>query len=212
MRTTYTGVLIACISGLTAIAAEKEAPNIVSPASADTEPSGETSLGRQAIAEELLARALTGKDFSLALAALKLANGSMLPDDLGKFVEVARDLAHSEDMLVLIERITRSKTRGSVVQDPLAVTGTVPGLETTEVSETPHLVFRALERAEVYLAGDGSTDLDLVVRDEFGIEICRSESSSDREYCAWVPRKTGAFTVEIVNHGGTKNSFNVRTN
>src|SRR5271166_5526750 len=65
---------------------------------------------------------------------------------------------------------------------------------------------------EAGLAGDGSSDLDLLVYDENDHLVCRSASSSDREYCRWWPRWTGPFRIEIQNLGAVANLYRVATN
>ena len=66
--------------------------------------------------------------------------------------------------------------------------------------------------AEVMLSGDGDTDLDLFVYDEYGNEVCSDLSIDDQEYCSWRPRWTGFFTIEIENLGGVYNVYTLMTN
>ena len=66
--------------------------------------------------------------------------------------------------------------------------------------------------AEVLLSGDGDTDLDLFVYDEYGNEVCSDVSFDDQEYCSWRPRWTGFFTIEIENLGGVYNVYTLTTN
>ena len=66
--------------------------------------------------------------------------------------------------------------------------------------------------AEVLLSGDGDTDLDLFVYDEYGNEVCSDISFDDQEYCSWRPRRTGFFTIEIENLGGVYNVYTLMTN
>ena len=72
--------------------------------------------------------------------------------------------------------------------------------------------FRGGRLAEVFVSGDGDTDLDLRVYDEFGSRVCQDLSWDDQEYCSWSPRWTGPFRVEIENLGGVYNVYTLLTN
>ncbi len=52
-------------------------------------------------------------------------------------------------------------------------------------------------------AGDGYTDVDLEVFDEYGNLICRDIRYDARASCSFTPRWTGPFTVRIANLGNT---------
>ena len=74
------------------------------------------------------------------------------------------------------------------------------------------MVFEGGEWAEVAIIGDGDTDLDLYVYDEFGNLICASEDAFDDEYCEWVPAFTGPFLVVVRNYGDVYNEYELLTN
>jgi len=75
----------------------------------------------------------------------------------------------------------------------------IPGNST----DTWTVTFVAGERASVAIVGDGDTDLDLYVFDEFGNRITWSDGPTDREACTWVPRRTGPFKIKVVNRSRT---------
>jgi hypothetical protein len=79
-------------------------------------------------------------------------------------------------------------------------------------TDTYAVVYDGGQLAEAGIAGDGASDLDLLVYDENDHLVCRSASSSDREYCQWWPRWTGPFRIEIQNLGTTPNFYRVATN
>ncbi len=72
--------------------------------------------------------------------------------------------------------------------------------------------FRGGELAYISVDGDGSTDLDLYVFDEFGNLIASDRSYGD--YCAvsWYPAWTGPFRIEVHNLGGISNAYIITTN
>jgi hypothetical protein len=74
------------------------------------------------------------------------------------------------------------------------------------------ILFRAGELAEVFVSGDGDTDLDLRIYDESGNLIDEDTGLSDDCHAAWTPRWTGEFTVQIVNLGSVYNEYCMSTN
>jgi hypothetical protein len=87
-------------------------------------------------------------------------------------------------------------------------TKTVPGSTTIVYTE----FFRAGELATVQVRGDGGTDLDLYVYDEFGNEIAKDIGPTDKCYASWRPRWTGKFTIKVVNRGWRANRYAIWTN
>jgi len=72
--------------------------------------------------------------------------------------------------------------------------------------------FRGGETAEVALSGDGDTDLDLWVYDEFNNLVASDAGSTDTAYVSWTPRWTGNFRVEVQNRGAVYNQYVLITN
>ena len=72
--------------------------------------------------------------------------------------------------------------------------------------------FRGGESARITVAGDGDTDLDLYVYDEFGNLVASDDDSTDYCVVGWTPRFTGPFTVRVVNRGGVYNQYRITTN
>ena len=74
------------------------------------------------------------------------------------------------------------------------------------------ITFRGGEWAEVTVVGDGDTDLDLYVYDENGNLVDSDTDDTDVAYCAWIPRWTGTFRVEVKNWGRVYNRYSITTN
>jgi hypothetical protein len=74
------------------------------------------------------------------------------------------------------------------------------------------LWFRANEVARVVVDGDGSSDLDLFVYDEYGNLVASDTDYTDYCVATWVPRWTGRFLVRVVNRGVDANVYEIRTN
>ena len=66
--------------------------------------------------------------------------------------------------------------------------------------------------AEIGVAGDGDTDLDLYVFDSNGNPIASDESYSGDCYVNWVPAWTGRYIVKVVNRGPVYNRYVIVTN
>ena len=79
-------------------------------------------------------------------------------------------------------------------------------------TDTYIIRFRANEYAEIYVSGDGDTDLDLYVYDSNGNLIVGDDDYTDECYVRWVPKWTGAYTVKLVNRGPVYNDYILVTN
>ncbi|GHV03120.1 hypothetical protein FACS189485_05410 [Spirochaetia bacterium] len=102
---------------------------------------------------------------------------------------------------------TQTKTRGAA-NGPKYGVFKLPG---GRYDEFP-AVFRANERAEIGVSGDGDTDLDLYIYDSNGNLIVYDEDPSDDCYVTWVPKWTGEFTVRVVNLGRVYNQYVLTSN
>ncbi|MCH8543379.1 MAG: hypothetical protein LAT61_07410 [Alcanivorax sp.] len=126
-------------------------------------------------------------------------------------LEMAREFAGDDEaLLALVDStlIAEVRPRG-LVGGARMIQDIVPAH--SEVVYTD-VYFEGGKPAEVALVGDGDTDLDLVIYDEYGNVICASVSWNDREHCAWQPRWTGPFTIEVSNLGGVWNAYVLATN
>jgi len=75
-----------------------------------------------------------------------------------------------------------------------------------------NIEFRGGELAEVAISGDGDTDVDLYVYDEYGNYIGSDTGSTDTAYVSWTPRWTGNFRIEVKNNGYVYNQYVIITN
>src|SRR5215471_19138644 len=180
------------------------------------------------LASDLLAFGRTSKDplvLIVAARTIKALGGTEIdlkpegraaggPQKAGQPVSAAsilveaRDLAKGEKITnLLIEETTAMRVAGGSGQ-PKTHQDTVQAGAT----DVYRIVFSAGQLAEAGIAGDGSSDLDLLVYDENDHLVCRSTGSSDREYCRWWPRWTGPFRVEIQNLGTAANLYRIAMN
>jgi hypothetical protein len=79
-------------------------------------------------------------------------------------------------------------------------------------TESYRLRFDGGAAAEVLLEGDGTTDLDLFVYDEFGNLIASDTDGDDFCVARWFPRWTGVFYIQVINHGPVENTYRIETN
>jgi hypothetical protein len=120
----------------------------------------------------------------------------------------ARDLAKGDKVITLL--VDETAAMGSAA--PEGQPGTHQDLVQPGDTDVYSVVFTGGQLAEAGVAGDGGSDLDLLVYDENDHLVCRSAGSSDREYCRWWPRWTGAFRIEVQNLGTAANSYRLATN
>lgn len=91
-----------------------------------------------------------------------------------------------------------------------------PGRQVDRVAanstDTYVLAFKSGIPAEIFVSGDGDTDLDLYIYDENGNSIAYDDDYSDDCYVCWTPAWTGKFVVQIVNRGSVYNQYVLLTN
>lgn len=129
-------------------------------------------------------------------------------DLVGELVGEARFLARGDEaLLAQADAIEATASRSST---------TGPGRYRVRVgardSEVVIEEFRGGEVAEVAVVGDGDTDIDLVILDQNGNEICTGTGNADREYCRWTPAWTGKFGIGVYNHGLVYNNAVILVN
>jgi hypothetical protein len=83
-----------------------------------------------------------------------------------------------------------------------------PAYSTVTYTET----FVGGQVARVSIVGDGTTDLDLYVYDEYGYLVVRATGLSDIESVLWVPARTGTYRIEVRNLGVVYNNYLLTTN
>lgn len=110
------------------------------------------------------------------------------------------------DIVALADDVAQAGARGRV-EGP----GRTRSVVNTRATESYRLNFRGGERALVLVSGDGDSDLDLFVFDENGNLICKDDDQTDDMVCAWTPRWTGTFRVQIRNLG-VANEYVMATN
>lgn len=79
-------------------------------------------------------------------------------------------------------------------------------------TDTYVIAFKYGLPAEIFVSGDGDTDLDLYVYDENGNLIDSDTDYTDDCYVCWRPAWTGSFVVKVVNRGQVYNQYVLVTN
>jgi hypothetical protein len=123
----------------------------------------------------------------------------------------AKELAAGDATLLAlisdVEKIQGTATRGAL-GGPQVGTGIIYARSNMDY----YVNFYAGRFAEVAVAGDGSTDLDLSVYDQNGNLIVSDTSYSGNAYVSWVPAWTGTFRIRVVNNGYVSNTFGIASN
>jgi hypothetical protein len=66
--------------------------------------------------------------------------------------------------------------------------------------------------AEMYLKGDGDSDLDFLLYDAYGNLVDSDTDSSDSAHFVWYANQTMTYRVVVVNHGSVYNVLGIWTN
>lgn len=137
-------------------------------------------------------------------AAGKLTVESLL-DDARKFAGSDKAVL---DSIQAVEKM--SKNGGSKG----AVGGQTRGyyVVTAGATNSYTVTFRGGEEAIVAISGDGDTDLDLLVYDEYGNLVAADDGYSDDAIVRFYPRRTGRFIIRVKNIGRVANEFVIGTN
>lgn len=75
-----------------------------------------------------------------------------------------------------------------------------------------YITYKSGVLAEIFISGDGDTDLDLYVYDENGNLIGKDDDYSDDCYVRWYPKWSGTFIIKVVNRGRVYNDYYLVTN
>lgn len=134
------------------------------------------------------------------------------PPDIFEADGLLRDAARlAEGDKVVLALIADARS----VQSRGVVTGPIRHRDAVRPQDIDHFKavrFQAQREAAVYIQGDGKTDLDLKIMDEFGNVVCEQTGYSDRELCRWTPRFDGEFTIQVINVGRDSNTYWLTTN
>jgi hypothetical protein len=99
-----------------------------------------------------------------------------------------------KDLIALADEAAKSGTRGAVRVPRMWQEHVLAGqIDVYTIS------FRGGELARFAISGDGDTDLDLIINDEYGNVICKAEGPTDDEMCSWVPKFTGPSSVQCLS-------------
>ncbi len=128
--------------------------------------------------------------------------------NLIQLLRTARELAgDDENMLAVISDLEASMTKGRVDG---------PGMANDRVEAYASIyyetAFRGGEVAIFEVVGDGDTDLDCFVYDEYGTLIVSDTDYTDHCVLIWTPSRTEAYSVVVKNLGGVWNGIVVTTN
>jgi hypothetical protein len=120
----------------------------------------------------------------------------------------ARDLAgDDENMLAVIAELEASMTKGRL-EGP----GTGTDVVDAYSSFYYKIAFQGGELAIVEIVGDGDTDLDCYVYDEYENLLDYDEDYTDHCILMWTPSRTGIYEIWIDNLGDVWNRFTISTN
>src|SRR5262249_37697658 len=115
--------------------------------------------------------------------------------DFQTMIATARRLAGEDSYLQqIIADLCASGVRGRIPGIGRAV-----GYVAAGGSESYSIAYRGGELAGLTVRGDGSTELELAVLDEYDHEICRRRGRGELR-CSWTPMWTAPARVRVENH------------
>lgn len=117
-------------------------------------------------------------------------------------LQAARGFAEGDaDLLAEIAAVEAAQARG-VVSSAFG-RGPIVAVRDIEAQATYwfEIEARGGEVLRVAAIGDGDTDIDLIVRDEFGATVCADTAYDHYPVCTLAPAFDGRFRVDIINHG-----------
>lgn len=156
--------------------------------------------------QELISESFTAGDGDESVK--ESAKPEFTPENL---IAAAREFADGDStLLALADRVvaTSQEEHRGLVGGPGRRVDRVAANST----DTYVLAFKYGVPAEIFVSGDGDTDLDLYVYDENGRSIACDDDYSDDCYVCWTPAWTGNFVVKVVNRGRVYNQYVLVTN
>lgn len=129
---------------------------------------------------------------------------------VAKLLSDAKEFANGDELLLSMlsrVKVEKKQTRG-------ALGGPKRASSVVYANSTDRYVvaFKYGLPAEIFVSGDGDTDLDLYVYDENGNLIGKDDDYTDDCYVSWTPAWTGKFIIKIKNCGLVSNAYVIVTN
>lgn len=138
------------------------------------------------------------------------------PDALNRSALLAsakKYAAGDRDLLAMISREERTggtrSADGQVAGLIAAVAGASTHYDTVKALDTDvyKFTFQAGQPVTIFVAGDGDTDLDISVQDQWGNTVVADSNPGDDCMVMWYPKWTGTFVLRIANLGLVPNRY-----
>jgi hypothetical protein len=69
------------------------------------------------------------------------------------------------------------------------------------------ITYKGGERADFAIVGDGYTSLNVLIQDEKGNVVRRTQGPGDRINVNWLVPRTGVYYIFVINEGGVYNQY-----
>ncbi len=127
--------------------------------------------------------------------------------DPAKLLADAQAMANNDGVLLAMINDVNSNVRGAVGGPKYHEDNVL-----AHSTDYYNITFRGGETASVLVSGDGDTDLDLYIYDQYGNLVAKDDDYTDTCLCTWTPRRTATYRIKIVNRGGVYNHYSLSTN
>lgn len=133
--------------------------------------------------------------------------GGQVTLDPAKLLADAKAMAGDDKVLSALINEVNNSVRGAI-GGPKYASSSVSACG----SDVYNVEFRGGELAMVAVIGDGDTDLDLYIYDNYGNLVDSNTDYSDNCVCTWTPRRRAYYRIKIVNRGSVYNNYILHTN
>lgn len=123
------------------------------------------------------------------------------------YLDEATAMARGDKTILAAIDSTRSGVRG-------ATCGCKIGYYRAQAGDVHRytISFRGNELAELLIVGDGYSDLDVAIYNQYGKLVKSDNGSSTRAYASWYPSTTAPYMIEVSNVGSNVSTYRLTTN
>ncbi len=182
---------------------------------------GPGPLKRLAVSRLLYETGQAERDALLVIAAAKLRKSVALSpadgaEDAGGaplgwegMLDTAAELAAGDPALAGLIEDVRAEAAKGVARGPVYSIARLAARDTDTYAAVP---FEGQAYAEIYVEGEGRSNLDLFVHDAQNRLVCSDTDITDIAYCGWRPERTGKFSITVENRGPASTEYSMMTN
>lgn len=125
----------------------------------------------------------------------------------GLFAEARTMARGNRDLTRRIDSAAAQQSRGLTIG---------PQVYSREISANSYIWWNLEVRGgqvwSIAALGDGSSDVDIIIYDRFGVEVCRDFEVHTHALCSIIPEFTNEYRVEVINYGNLRTRATIVSN